>query len=105
MSSEQDKKMNPNPEELETIEDDKLDNVAGGFWGEEKEGLCSTVRSMVADAADRCFKEGMDRDDCGEWINTNLYDRLCQINESKGYQFHIDWMYLNHIIDARYGIA
>ena len=103
MSSEQDKKMNPNPEELQELEDKKLDTVAGGLWGNtQAEGICSVVRRMVAEAAEKCYVAGKSRDDCGIWIDMHLYKDLCEINEANGYEYMIDWQYLNQVIDERY---
>lgn len=106
MSNEQDKKTNPNPEELQELEDNKLDKVAGGWdWDTPlKEGICPAVAQRVTEVAKRFFTQGEHRNDCGRWIQDNIYRELCQINEDNGYEYNIDWMYLNHIIDKQYGI-
>ena len=105
MSNEQDKKTNPNPEELEEMEDKKLDTVAGGVvWYESyKEGLSTPVQWLVEDTADEFIRDGKDRTDCAAYIQMHLYDRMCKINEAEGYEYNIDWMYINHILDEKFG--
>lgn len=115
MSNEQDKKTNPNPEELEELNDGSLEAVAGGKKGAPdpyagypdnlREGLAPSVVSAVEAIGRQCIAEGMDRVDCSHYVRDFKYHELSCMNEAAGFEYMIDFYYLNMVLDRVYGIG
>ena len=104
----------PLAEGLEELADDGLEAVAGGaraaavnpyagYPSNLSEGLAPSVVTMVESIARECMSQGDDRYECGEYIKNYRLDELRIMNEAEGFDYMIDFYYLNMVLDRVYG--
>jgi len=106
----------PANEELVALNDEQLDTVAGGakksasnpyagYSDNLSEGLSPSTVRAVENIARECMAGGMDRAECGRYVQNQKHYELCCMNEAEGFDYMVDFYYINMVLDRIYGTS